>query len=155
MHLSHASHNTQQNPNKLQLIQNAAARLITRSSRRERIILVLKSLQRLPVRFRVDFKILMITFKARRGMAAEYIVDLLTLWVWTQPERSFLAISWSNIKTKGDRVFSVQAPQMWNDLPGEIRDMLSSFKSFVKTHHFRLTFTWFYCLFVISLYVLF
>ncbi len=60
------------------------------------------------------------------GIAAEYIADLLTPYEFECNLRSsgwpFLAISWSNHKTKGDRAFSVRAPQLWNDLPEEIRE---------------------------------
>lgn len=48
----------------------AAARLITRPNR-EHITPVLKSLHGLPGHLKVDFKILMITFKSRRGLAPQ------------------------------------------------------------------------------------
>lgn len=59
------------------MIQNAADRLITRSNRTEHTTPVLKSLHWLPVHFRVDFKFLMITFKAHRGLVPHYTSDLL------------------------------------------------------------------------------
>lgn len=49
---------------RLQLVQNAAARLLTGTNRRQHITPVLKSLHWLPVHFRIDFKILMFVFKA-------------------------------------------------------------------------------------------
>jgi len=48
---------------RLQLMQNAAARLLTGTKKREHITPVLASLHWLPVRFRIDFKILMFVFK--------------------------------------------------------------------------------------------
>lgn len=68
---------THQNLNKLQLIQTAAARLTTSSNRRKHITPAFKLLHRLPVRLGEDFKLLMITFKARRRFAPEYIAELL------------------------------------------------------------------------------
>ena len=49
---------------RLQLVQNAAAWLLTNTRRQENVSPVLTSLQWLPVSFRIDFKILLITFKA-------------------------------------------------------------------------------------------
>ncbi len=62
---------------RLQLVQNAAARLLTRSHKRDHITPVLQSLHWLPVRYRVDFKILLIVHKSLNGMAPSYISDLL------------------------------------------------------------------------------
>ena len=42
----------------LQLLQNSAARVLTKTRRREHITPVLKSLHWLPVQFRIDFKVL-------------------------------------------------------------------------------------------------
>ncbi len=61
---------------RLQLVQNAAARLLTRSHKRDHITL-LQSLHWLPVRYRVDFKIVLIVYKSLNGMAPSYIFDLL------------------------------------------------------------------------------
>ena len=49
---------------KLQRLQNAAARLISNVPRYSHITPVLRSLHWLPVKFRIDFKILLFTFKA-------------------------------------------------------------------------------------------
>ena len=49
---------------RLQLVQNAAARLLTGTKKREHISPVLASLHWLPVRFRIDFKILMFVLKS-------------------------------------------------------------------------------------------
>ena len=48
---------------RLQLVQSAAARLLTGTKKQEHINPVLPSLHWLPVRFRIDFKILMFVFK--------------------------------------------------------------------------------------------
>ena len=52
----------------LQLIKNAAARILTRTRRFEHISPVLASLHWLPVKFRIDYKRLLITFKALHGL---------------------------------------------------------------------------------------
>ena len=58
----------------LQLIQNAAARILRRF---EHISPALASLHWLPVKFRIDYKILLLTFKALHGLAPSYLNDLL------------------------------------------------------------------------------
>nr|KAG5699599.1 hypothetical protein BaRGS_000715 [Batillaria attramentaria] len=47
-----------------------------------------------------------------------------------------------NMKTAGERSFSFLAPNVWNSLPVELRDLptLSQFKSNLKTHLFRQAF---------------
>ncbi|KAF7648111.1 hypothetical protein LDENG_00161960, partial [Lucifuga dentata] len=62
---------------RLQQVQNAAARLLPGSNRWQRITPVLASLHWLPVHFRIDFKILIITFKAHLGLPPTYICDML------------------------------------------------------------------------------
>ena len=137
---------TQKSLFRLQLVQNAAARLLTGFNRQHHITPILASLHWLPVRFRIDFKILLITFKARRGLAPSYITDMLTPY---EPARSLrssggalLAVPKSRLKSKGDRAFSIRAPRLWNDLPEEIRlaESVTSFKSLLKTHFYRLAF---------------
>lgn len=54
---------------RLRFVKNAAARLTTRTDRRSHVTLNLASLHRLPVNFRIDFKILLITLKALHGLA--------------------------------------------------------------------------------------
>ena len=61
---------------RLQLVQNAAARLLTGTRRRDHITPVLASLHWLPVRFRTVFKILLFVFKAVNGLAPPYISEL-------------------------------------------------------------------------------
>ena len=49
----------------LQRIQNTAARMVTRPQRHEHIIPILKHLHWLPIIQRIQFKILLLTFKTR------------------------------------------------------------------------------------------
>ena len=57
---------------RLQLVQNAVARLLTNTNRRMHITPVLNSLHWLPVLYRIDFKLLMFVFKALNGLAPSY-----------------------------------------------------------------------------------
>ena len=62
---------------KLQRVQNAAARLPLSCKKYNHITPILISLHWLPVRYRINFKILLLTFKALNGMAPSYIIDLI------------------------------------------------------------------------------
>lgn len=53
----------------LQVVQNSAARLLTRSNKGAHMTPVLKSLHWLPIRIRFHFKILVLTFTALQCMA--------------------------------------------------------------------------------------
>ena len=131
---------------RLQAVQNSAARLLTKTKYCDHITPVLASLHWLPVSFRIDFKILLMTFKAVHGLSPSYISDLLVPYTPVRNLRSsgsgLLSIPKVNLKTKGDRAFSVRAPRLWNDLPDEIRSAksVSSFKSLLKTHLFKKAF---------------
>ncbi len=61
----------------LQLIQNAAARILTRTRKSEHIT-VLRSLHWLPVTFRIDFKVVLLVYKSLNGLGPKYIVYMLT-----------------------------------------------------------------------------
>ena len=64
----------------LQLIQNAAATLLSRTKRTEHITPVLKSLHWLPVSYRIDFKVLLLVYKSLNGLGPEYMSRVLTEW---------------------------------------------------------------------------
>jgi hypothetical protein len=62
--------------NKLELIHNTEARIVTRTSRQSHITPILKDLHCLPVKYRVQFKILMHTYKALHEQAPRHISDM-------------------------------------------------------------------------------
>ena len=64
---------------KLLRVRNAAARLLTSSRKHDHITPVLHELHWLPVKYRIHFKILLLTFKALNGMAPAYISDLINV----------------------------------------------------------------------------
>ncbi|XP_032879310.1 uncharacterized protein LOC116974699, partial [Amblyraja radiata] len=123
---------------RLQLVQNAAARLLTGTRKREHITPILASLHWLPVHFRVHFKILLFVFKSLNGLAPPYLSELLHLYAPARCLRSadqlLLEVPRSKRKLRGDRAFSVAAPALWNTLPLHIRQApsLSIFKSSLK-----------------------
>ncbi len=72
----------------LQLIQNAAARILTRSRESEHITPVLRSLHWLPVTFRIDFKVFLLVYKSLNGLGPKYTADMLIEYKPNRPLRS-------------------------------------------------------------------
>ena len=62
---------------RLQNVQNSAARLIARRRKFDHITPVMKELHWLPISQRIIYKILLITYKALNGLAPSYIRDML------------------------------------------------------------------------------
>ena len=131
----------------LQLVQNAAARVLTGTKKRDHITPVLASLHWLPVKARIEFKILLLTYKALNGQAPSYLKELIVPY---QPARALrsqnsglLVIPRICKSRMGGRAFSYQAPLLWNNLPGSVRgaDTLSTFKSRLKTFLFDKSYT--------------
>ena len=137
---------SQSSLSRLQLVQNAAARLLTNTHRRVHITPVLNSLHWLPVLFRIDFKLIMFVFKALNGLAPLYLSKLLTIRdpgrAWRSTNHLVVEVPRSKYKHWGDRGFSVAAPRLWNKLPTEL-SLISDpglFKSRLKTYLFRMAF---------------
>ena len=128
---------------RLQTVQNSAARLLTHTSKRAHITPVLASLHWLPVKFRIHFKILVLTFRALQGQAPPYISDLIQLRTSSRSLRStgqrFLVAPRTHFKTRGDRSFQAVAPRLWNSLPPSVRclDSVTNFKTQLKTLLFK------------------
>ena len=64
---------------KLQRVQNAAARLILGFGKFSHITPALYELHWLPVSLRIDYKILLLTFKCIYGLAPTYLSDLISI----------------------------------------------------------------------------
>ncbi len=127
---------------KLQHVQNTAARMVALVKKRDHISPVLRRLHWLPVKHRITFKVLLLTYKALHGLAPCYITELLQRYIPTRTLRSgskALLTPVSSSTSYGARSFAVAAPALWNDIPLEIRNATSveSFKSMLKTHLFN------------------
>ena len=130
---------------KLQRAQNAAARMLTRTRKFDHISPVLRNLHWLPIRQRIKYKLLLLTWKALHGMAPPYIQDLLKEYAPTRNLRSSSQHLLDSARTStsyGDRAFSAVAPALWNALPTDIRESQSidTFCSKLKTHLFSSAF---------------
>ncbi len=128
---------------KLQRVQNTAARIILRLRKYDHISHGLMSLHWLPVRYRIKFKIAMITYKVLSTNQPVYLRELLTVQKNTRSLRSsceiVLKVPKTKLKTAGDRSFSLAAPKIWNELPRSVKcaASLPLFKKDLKTHYFR------------------
>jgi len=110
---------------RLQSVQNAAARLITWMDRREHISPVPQELHWLPVRRRVDFKLATLMFKTLHGCAPSYLSDACKSA--SEASRCLYSsgaitcvIPWPRTRL-GDRLFNVAGPRLWNKLPASLR----------------------------------
>ena len=63
---------------KIPRVQNATARLIFEQPKFCHITAVLSQLHWLPIKYRIEFKILLMTFKAIHGMAPDYLCKLIS-----------------------------------------------------------------------------
>ena len=132
---------------RLQLVQNAAARLLTGTKKYHHITPVLASLHWLPVKFRVDFKVLLFVFKSLHGLSPSYLSELIEPYVPPRALRSadkmlLKVLHDTNMRSRGDRAFAAAGPILWNMLPLHIRSAQSlvTFKSLLKPHFFSIAF---------------
>ena len=132
--------------NRLQLIQNCAARLVLKKRKRDHVTPLLIELHWLPIESRIQFKLAVFAFKHFEKSLPQYLSSVLCTY---QPSRSLrssaeklLKIPRVNLKTAGERSFHFAASAVWNSLPNSIRSIstLPVFKRHLKTHLFRLAF---------------
>ena len=121
----------------LQSIQNRACATVLGLKRREPKSEHIMKLHWLKVEERIEFKILLITYKAICGMAPNYISELVKYSPLSGSRTPSLQLSLSKT-VFGDRAFVSCSGKLWNNLPSHIKtaSSLNSFKSMLKTHLF-------------------
>jgi hypothetical protein len=131
---------------KLQFVQNHAAKIVMKKKKFDHVTPLLKELHWLPIVYRIQFKILLLTFKCLHGKAPMYLSSLLQRYSPKRALRStnkhLLVNKSAKGKTYGNRAFSVAAPKLWNNLPSDLRrcTKLATFKNKLKTVLFRRAF---------------
>lgn len=132
---------------KLQRVQNSLARIVTGTRRSEHISPVLARLHWLPLIKRVEYKIALLTFKVVTTQQPGYLHDLVKFHTPVRELRSNSKINSLHINNSrtvfASRAFCHAAPTIWNSLPAELTEDLSSlnsFKSRLKSHLFRKAF---------------
>ena len=127
---------------RLQRVQNMAARIITRTKRSDHISPILQNLHWLPVKARIEYKLLLNVFNATRLYGPSYLSELVELYVPSTPLRSQsnhnLVVPFSKSRL-GDRSFKVSGPKLFNELPEHIRtaNTVSTFRRSLKTFLFK------------------
>lgn len=127
---------------KLQLIQNRAARLVLKEPKRAHVTPMLRRLHWLPVNARIEYRLATICFQCMHCCEyPSYLKDLVSFY---QPPRelrsrnlNLLCIPKTRI-SHGCRAFSFAGPHVWNELPVNLRalDSFDSFKRQLKSHLF-------------------
>ncbi len=119
---------------RLQMVQNAAARLMTGRRRFDHISPIL-----------ISYKMLTFVFKSLQSQAP-YLSEAISTY---KPNRSLrssnlglLSVSRSRLHCRGDRAFAVAGPSLWHKLPASIRaaSSLSVFKCRLKKHLLSIAF---------------
>ena len=135
---------------RLQQIQNMAARIVTRKKISDHITPILKALHWLPVRQRIDHKVLSLTYSCIHGTAPTYLQELIPVY---RPARNLRSASSLRLrlpstddtrkKRFGGRSFKNAAPKLWNSLPESVKEAVStsSFQKRLKTHLFSASLT--------------
>jgi hypothetical protein len=134
---------------RLQRIQNRAARLITRPHVPRGEILhvtpILEQLHWLPVRQRVVYKLCVLVYHCVTGTGPQYLTELLQHYTREARLRQPSALKLVVPRTRrvvGRVGFGFAGPVAWNSLPPPLRniDSLPQFKTALKTHLWHLAY---------------
>ena len=133
---------TKQNLHKLQLIQNAAARLLYHQQKFDRITPPLYELHWLPVSQRINFKVLVHVFNSVNGSDPKYLDSLLSYNKQSRNLKSSnsMVLYQQKVRTNfGSRAFANYGPAIWNNLPTKIKfaPSVAIFKRKFKTYLFQ------------------
>ena len=138
---------------RLQLVQNSLCRVVTRSFKSSHITPQLKKLHWLPARYRVQFRIGLITYKILNQGQPVYLRELIHPYTSSRNTRqSNPKLKFLQTPTFDRRVhksikhfsnsFSHYAPVLWNSFPFHVRNSpsVASFRKHLKTHLFSSSF---------------
>ena len=105
--------------NKLQKVQNAAARIIKRKFNMRSIEDVYEELHWLKVKKRIMYKILVIAHKCITGSAPPALCGLFS---FSTSQRLSLQMETKGLTKFGERTFSHVAPKLWNLIPLKVKN---------------------------------
>ena len=138
---------------RLQLVQNSLCRAVTHSSKYSHITPQLKKLHWLPVKYRIQFKISLITYKILKQGQPVYLRELIHPYTSSRntrqsdPKLRFLHTpnfdrNVHKLIKHFSNSFSHYAPFLWNSFPFQIRNSpsVASFRKHLKTNIFNSSF---------------
>ena len=99
----------------------------------------------LPIELRIEFKILLLVFKALQGKAPDYIKELpkprsVGRYCPTRHNQRILQVPITRCRTFGVMSFAYAAPKLWNALPTKLKNLdisIDGLKIKLNTHLFR------------------
>ena len=138
---------------RLQFVQNSLCRVVTRSSKYSHITTQLKKLHWLPIKYRIQFEIGLITYKILNQGQPIYLRELVHPYTSSRnTKQSTPKLKFLHTPTLDHKVhksvklysnsFSHYAPVLWNSFPFQIRNnpSVESFRKHLKTHLFNSSF---------------
>lgn len=140
--------------NKLQTVLNASARfalgIFDPYRRFHSSNELLSELHFLPMKYRIQYKIALLSYKCVSGIAPSYLKDLVMFQDNSYSHYNLRAnndtlrfhVPRAPHYKKSENAFYYSAPQVWNSLPFDVRDAhsLQEFKTRLKTHLYRCAF---------------
>ena len=144
---------------RLQSVVNAAVRFVYGAGKRVPARKLLIQAHVLPVRYRIRYKICLMTFKALNSLAPDYLSELIKMYVPTRGNTTAVVqIDGSVPRRTNDtlllhqppynykksvlskRSYTYAAPECWNELPYDVRccEKLETFKTKLKTFYFAI-----------------
>ena len=111
---------------KLQKVQNTAARLVLKAHKQDHVSPLHRTLHWLPIQARIEYKLSTLCHSFFSDTALVYLCDLHRVCsplrqLRSSPDSRSLRIPQIKTKTFGHHLFSHAAPSVWNSLPHEIR----------------------------------
>ena len=133
---------------KMQAVQNMAAKITLGKRKYDSATSCLVQLHWLPIRSRIEFKIVSLVHKCLHGEASPYLTRMIEYkqpgrrGLQSQHDTTRLLVPKTSKKTFAARSFSVLGPELWNKLPSTIReiDNYARFKKELKTHLFKIAY---------------
>ena len=129
----------------LQRVQNIAVKVVLQADKYASPRECMKNLHRLPIHKRVEHKLLTIVYKCTRGIAPNYLQELLKKHILIRPglhsgnSSTKLVVPRVTRQTFAARSFSMCGPRLWNSLPVDITvaPTVEQFKIRLKTYMFK------------------
>ena len=102
----------------------------------------------MPVKFRIEFKLTILTFQAIHGLAPKYLCEMVrikeqsTYHLRSSEEIILVQPPEKSLTRLGDTAFQFAAPRLWNRLPKDLRllNSISTFKKQLKTYFFSVAY---------------